>query len=106
MRSCPLLLLMDTTCWSGWGVLLGGEFCFQPNVPGQQLCDAVDRVVGAALQYLSQVGLGIEAVQFGRPGEAMEGRGACPTAVGPVDKEILTTDSNRKTSPGAGLVCI
>ena len=66
-------------------VLLGGEFCGgvgQPKVPGQQLCDAVHRVVGDALQHLAQVGLGIEAVQLGRSEQAIESRGSFPAGVG------------------------
>ena len=67
------------------GVLLGGEFCggvVQPNVPRQQLCNTVDRVVGDALQHLAQVGLGIEVVQLGGSEQAIEGSGSFSSSVG------------------------
>jgi hypothetical protein len=73
-------------------VLSGGEWCggvVQPEVPGQQLCDAVHRMVGDALQHLAQVGLGIEAVQLGGSEQAIESRGSFPTGVGAGEQVIL-----------------
>ncbi len=36
------------------------------DVPGQKLCDAIDRVVGNARQHLAQVGLRIESIELRR----------------------------------------
>jgi hypothetical protein len=43
------------------GLLKSGR---RSDVPGQQLCDAIDRVVGNVGQHVAEIGLGIEIVQF------------------------------------------
>ena len=35
------------------------------NVPGQQFLDAIDRVIGDALDHVAQVRLGVQAVELG-----------------------------------------
>jgi hypothetical protein len=35
------------------------------DVPGQELCDAIDRMISDALDQVPQIGLGIEAVRLG-----------------------------------------
>jgi hypothetical protein len=47
--------------WSGRDALPG-----EVDVPGQQFGDAIDRVVGDAAEHVTQVGFGVEAVQFRR----------------------------------------
>jgi len=46
-------------------VLLRCGFGVQFDVPGQQFFDAVHRVVRDALQDFAQIGLRIQAVEFG-----------------------------------------
>jgi hypothetical protein len=51
-------------------VMLCSEPLIEPeadavDVPGQELCDAVDGMIGDALDHLPQIGLGIEAVRLG-----------------------------------------
>jgi hypothetical protein len=43
-------------------------------------------MVSDALQHLAQVGLGIEAFQFGRPEQAIVSSGSFPTGVGAGEK--------------------
>jgi hypothetical protein len=47
-------------------------------------------VVGDARQDRAQVGFGIEAVQFGRPQQAIEGSGSFPTGVGAREELVAT----------------
>ena len=42
------------------------------DVPRQQFFDAVDGMVGNALQHIAQIGFGIEAVELGRAEQAIE----------------------------------
>jgi len=46
-------------------IRLGANRRYKADVPGQQFCDAVDRVIGDAAEHLAQVGFGIEAVELG-----------------------------------------
>jgi hypothetical protein len=43
------------------------------NVPGQQLGDAVDRVLGNVFEHVTQVGLWVQAVELGRADQAVHG---------------------------------
>ena len=52
------------------------------DVPGQELCDAVDRVVGDARQEFAQVGLGIKPVELRRSDQAVESGRTLSAAVG------------------------
>ena len=46
------------------------------NIPGQQFCDAIDRVIGNAREHLAQIGFGIQAVQLSRTNESAIARSA------------------------------
>ena len=65
------------------------------DVPRQQLLDAVDRVLGDALEYLAQVRLGIEPVELGRFHQAVDRRGALAARVGPEEQVVLAAKPNR-----------
>ena len=73
------------------------------NVPRQQLTDPADRMVGDACEHVAQVGLGIEAVQFRGPNQAVERCGARSAGVRPGEELILAT--NRHRAQGA-LDCV
>ena len=54
---------------------LGGQ------VPGQELVDAADRMIGDALQDMAQIELRIEIVEFGRTEQAVDGRCALAASI-------------------------
>jgi hypothetical protein len=74
-----------------WGPLisLGANRRYQADVPGQQLCDAVDRVIGDAAEHLAQVGFGIEAVELGAFNKGVDRGGALATGIGAGEQIIL-----------------
>jgi hypothetical protein len=43
----------------------GCQEWFDVDVPGQEFCDAVDRMIGDAIEHRVQISFWIEAVQFG-----------------------------------------
>ncbi len=56
------------------------------DVPGEQVADAIDGVVGDAAQHITQVGFGVEAVEFGGFDQAIEGGGAITAGVDPAKR--------------------
>ena len=85
-----------------WMGVLSGGVCggvVQPKIPGQQLCDPVDGVVSDALQPLTQGGLGIEVVPFGRREQAIEGCGSFSAGVGTREPVMLATHRDRAQGP-------
>lgn len=60
-----------------WALGLGG--C---DVPGQQLVDAVDGVIGDASEHLAQVRLRIESVEFGVADQGVDRCGTLTAGVG------------------------
>lgn len=66
------------------------------DVPGEQLRDAADRVVGDARQDRAQVRLRIKAVEFGRADQTVDGCGALSTGVG-ASKQIVLPVMYRST---------
>ena len=54
--SCPA----DFCEWSG----CGANGCADANVPGEQLADAIDRMVGDAAEHLAQIRLRVEFVEL------------------------------------------
>ena len=59
------------------------------DVPGQEFSDSVHRVIGNARQDLAQIGLRIEAVEFGRADQAVDGGSALAAGIGAGEKIIL-----------------
>jgi len=51
------------------------------DVPWQELCDAVDRVVGDVGQDVSEVAFRVDAVELGCPEQGVDGGGAFSAAV-------------------------
>ena len=47
--------------------------------PGQQFFDAIDRVIGDALDDVAQVRFGIHAVELGRSDQTIDRRGTLAT---------------------------
>ena len=90
---------MDTTWLSG---SLDGRGRVEANVPGQQLGDAVHRVVSNAVQDFTHVSFRIQAIELGRAKQAVEGCGAFAAAIGACKKVVLLvlpTKSDRPQRP-------
>lgn len=64
------------------GLLRRDGFEFGSKVPGQEIGDATDRVLGDALQRHAQVGLRIDAVQLGCADQTVDSRGPFATRIG------------------------
>jgi hypothetical protein len=59
-------------------------------VPRQQLCDAVDGVLGDALEHVAQPGFRIEAVQQGGRDQRGDASRASSPAVGAGEQPVLS----------------
>lgn len=57
------------------------------DVPRQQLLDVVDRMLGDALQDVSQIGFRIKTVEFGRADEGGDRRRPRPAAIEPANSK-------------------
>ena len=55
-----------------------GRGRFRRAVPGQELLDAVDGMIGDAGQYVSEIHCGVEAVEFGGADQAVDRGGSPP----------------------------
>ena len=74
------------------------------DVPRQQLVDAVDRMVGDALEHVAQVRLGIEAVELGRLHQAVDRRGALAARVGAGEQVVLAAEGDAAQRALGGVV--
>jgi hypothetical protein len=63
------------------------------NVPGQQFVDPFDRVLGDAFQYVGQIGLRVQVVDFGRTPQAVNRSGLFSAGVGTGKQVIFATYS-------------
>jgi len=52
------------------------------DVPWQRLFDAIDRMVGDAPEHITQIGFWVQAAEFGRSDQAVEGGSALATGIG------------------------
>jgi hypothetical protein len=59
------------------------------DLPRQQLIDTIDRMLGDAADHLTQVGLGVEAVEFARADQAVDCRRTLASRVRARNEEIL-----------------
>jgi hypothetical protein len=73
----------------------GANRRYKGDVPGQQLCDAVDPVIGDAAEHLAQVDFGIEAVELGAFNEGVDRGGALAAGVGAGEQIILPAKGER-----------
>jgi hypothetical protein len=70
-------------CWPPWPSLSSGSPRTQPNAPGQEFAEAANGVPARpAIEYAGDAGLGIEAVQRGRLGHAVDDGGAIAAGTG------------------------
>ena len=59
------------------------------DIPGEQLFNMANGMVGEAGEHVAQVALRIEAVQFRGADQAVEGGGALPARIGAGKKVVL-----------------
>jgi hypothetical protein len=74
------------------------------DVPGEQVADAVDGVVGDAGEHVAEVGFGIEAVELGGLDQGIEGGGAFAAGVGAGEEIVLPAEGQRPDLPFGGVV--
>jgi hypothetical protein len=59
------------------------------DIPWQQFLDAIDGMVGDTREHVAQILFGIQAVEFGRADQGIEGGGAFAAFIGAGEKVIL-----------------
>ena len=72
-----------------------GRFDFADLVgdrPGQKVGDPIDWMIGDALDDETQIGFGVEAVEFGRADQAVDGSGAFAAGIRPGKQIVLAAD--------------
>jgi len=70
-----------------------------PRVPGQEVVDAVERVVGDARQHMAQPSLGIDALEFGGADQRVYRGRTVAATVGA--REQVVAAANRHAAQGA-----
>jgi len=93
LRSCEQLFRFRTV------VSAGGD-----DIPGQQLLNAANGMVGEAGEYVAQVALWIEAIQFRGTDQAVEDGGALSARLGAGKKVVLASQSDGTQGPFGGVV--
>ena len=51
------------------------------NIPGQQFFDTIDGMIRDVRKHMTKVGLWIKSIELGRADQAVDHRGALPTAI-------------------------
>src|SRR5512133_1691653 len=74
------------------------------DVPGKQVADAIDGVVGDAGKHVAEVGFWIEAVELGGLDQGIEGGGTITASVGPGKKVVFPAEGQRPDLPFGGVV--
>ena len=74
-------------------------------VPGQELADAVDRMIGDASDHVGEPGFWLNTVHLGRFYERLDKRGAPSAFIGASEKIILSAKRNRADCALGGVVC-
>ena len=74
------------------------------DVPGKQVADAIDGVVGDAGKYVAEPGFWIEAVELGGLDQGIDGGGAITAGVGPGKKVVFPAKGQRPDLPFGGVV--
>jgi hypothetical protein len=59
------------------------------KIPGQQLVDAVDRVIGESREHFSQKRLGIVAVEFGGAQQTVDGSSVITAGIAAGEQIVL-----------------
>lgn len=73
-------------------------------VPGQEVVDPVDRMVGDVGQHMAQPGLGVNTVQLGRANQRVDGGGTLAAAVSAGEQVVAAADGDTAQRPLGGRV--
>ena len=68
-------------------------------VPGQEVLDPIDRMIGDVGQHMAQPGLGVNTAQLGRADQRVDGGGTLAPAVGTGEQIVAPADGD--TTKGA-----
>ena len=101
LAKCPLILgghLLGVRRYAG-GV--GGW-----DVPWQELCDAIDRVVGNMGQYVSEIAFRVDAVELGCTEQRVDGGGAFSAAVRASEQIVFLPSATTRNARSAALLSI
>ena len=63
-------------------------------VPGQELCDAIDRMIGDALDGVAEICVGIKAVGLGSFDQAVDRCSTLTTCIGTVEGPVAPAEGN------------
>ena len=63
-------------------------------VPGQEVLDPIDRMIGDVGQHMAQPGLRVNTVELGRADQRVDGGGTLATAVGTGEQIVAPADSD------------
>ena len=77
---------------------------FGSKVPGQQIGDPADRMVGNVLQHQTQVGFRINAVQLGGTNQTVDCRRPFATRIRSRKQIVLSSQGNGPQRPFGGVV--
>ena len=70
-------------------------------VPGQEVVDPIDRMIGDVGQHMAQPGLGVNTAQLGRADQRVDGGGTLATAVG-ASKQVVAPANGNATQGALG----
>ena len=74
------------------------------DVPRQKFLNAIDGMLGDALQHLAQIGFRVETVQFGRANQAIDCGSAFATGIGSREQIVLPPQGHGPQRPFGGVV--
>ena len=86
------------------GLLRRGGFEFGSKVPGQEIGDATDRVLGDALQRHAQVSLRINAVQLGCADQTVDSGGPFAARMRSREEIVFPSQGNSTQCPFGGVI--
>jgi hypothetical protein len=99
--------VIEVSTYPSSGHLRSGEIVLRcSDIPGQQLLDAVDRVIGDLFEHAAEVEFRIKPVQFRRSQQRIDRGCSFATRIGPTEQEILPAQGDNAQSPlGSRVVC-
>jgi hypothetical protein len=74
------------------------------QIPGQQFLDPIGGMVGDPGEHVTQVGFRIQAVQLGRPDEAVERGSSFTAGIGAGEEVVLPPQGDRAQGTFGGVV--
>src|SRR5579875_921596 len=69
------------------------------EIPGQELVDAVDGMIGDLFEHASEIEFWIQPVELGRSQQRVDRGSAVTTGIGSTEQEVLPAQSHNTQSP-------